>query len=233
MRIAITTPGRARRATVALALAVGLGGALAGEATADAAGPIGPLPLSVALTKDELPPVGAWTEPVVKPKSQAGPYLYPTCWAHWLPILPLNETDGVYEYAAVPRPGSHTAPFYNAEILVLRLRDTAAADAIAAEYRSRIASCEIPYPDIANGQLYVRQPKLVANPSGVDVWAYEWGAAGYLESPNTGYTQFFMVQRENVLYFVQITDTKTIEPHPVLPFDATVAAVHRHLAALS
>lgn len=229
MRIAIIT----RLATVALAFAVGLGAAPAGAATGEAAGPIGPLPLSVALTRDELPPVGAWTEPVVKPKSQAGPYVYPTCWAHWLPILPLNETDGVYEYAAVPRPGGHTGPYYDLVGLVLRFPDTAAADAIAAEYRSRIARCEIPYPDIANGQLFVRQPRPVANVSGVDVWAYEWGAAGYMESPNTGYTQFFMIQRENVLYFVQVTDTKTTEPHPVIPFGATIAAVQRHLAALS
>jgi hypothetical protein len=220
---------RGSLSVLALGLTVGLGLFSGGTATADENDVAGPLPLSVALATTELPPVGVWDVHQVRPK-KSFELAQPTCWSNQ---QLLGETDGIIEDSMVSRPGNF--PYYYAErSQVLRFRDTAAANAAAARWHAAVADCEIPndspYP---NGQLFIQNLRVVATVSGVDVWGYDCGASGYTPPGHTEYVQFFLVQRENVLYFGQLNDSVTVEPHPVIPVADTVAAVQRHLDALS
>jgi hypothetical protein len=230
MSIPVTRSGRSGRrgrlGALAVVLTAGLGLIPAGTATADEADIAGPLPLSVALTRAELPALGAWEEPNVLRKTPAN-FWFPACWPE---NIQLGEADAVLVGTSIPLP----EPAYYEDILeaeVLRYGNTAAANAAAARWRAAVADCEIPnnspYP---NGELYIENVRVVANVDGVDVWAYDYGAAGY--TPPTGYQQFFMVQRENVLYFVRLDDGMSPLPHQAIPVGDTVAAVRRHLDAL-
>jgi hypothetical protein len=216
---------KVQRILAVAAMTVGLLGTTVGTASAAPADISHQLPLSVALAKAELPPVGGWSEPhtLVKPP---GGYDGP-CWdERYL----LGELDGVYSGASVPHPGAPIG-YYTAQSLVLRYASTAKANAAAEQWRGFVANCEIPVNPAGNGSLYILNVRKVATVSGVEVWGYEEGASGYQSTSN--YRQFFLVQRENVLYIFWTDDYSTLEPHPVIPFTATANAVVQHLAALS
>lgn len=218
---------RSRLAVLAMAATAGLGQISVGTATA-AAGIPGPLPLSVALTRAELPPVGAWDGPRVRPKGPAD-LAPPTCWPQ---NEQLGSVDGVIEWSLVPGPRPTYPYYYAEESQILRYADKAAASAVAARWRTAVANCAIP-ADPPDGHLFIQNLRRVATADGVDVWGYDDGGAGYTLPGHTGYRQFFLVQRENVLYFVRFDDATTLEPHPVIPVADTVAAVRHHLDALT
>ncbi|SDM41355.1 sensor domain-containing protein [Allokutzneria albata] len=189
-----------------------------------------PLPPSVVLTAGELPAVGTpWNE--VRARPRTGPHWSrqaPPCWPGV--THPFGESDG-YDGASSAKKGEGNLG-HTLDNTVLRFPYRARADAVLAEWRQRIATCEIPV-DPHGGSLYIKNVRKVGTVSGVDVWGYDFGASGYQFSPNTNYLQFFVVQRENVLSFVALVDHVTIEPHPLVTTEATIAAVQRRLAALS
>ena len=212
------------RRAVAFAAALTLTMTVAAEAEPAAT----PLPPSVVLTAAELPAVGnPWSE--VKAFPRTGPHWSrqsPPCWPGV--THPFGETDGYDGSSSAKSAGKLGHLLYNT---VLRFPDRARADAVLTEWRNRIADCAIPV-DPVGGSLYIKNVRKAATVSGVDVWGYDFGASGYQFSPYTNYMQFFVVQHENVLSFVALADHVTVEPHPLVATEATIAAVRRRLAEL-
>ncbi|HEX4811579.1 MAG TPA: hypothetical protein VFV66_02360 [Nonomuraea sp.] len=207
-----------RLALTLVAMTVSFG---AGLAPATASTGSSELPQSAWLAPTELPAVPAgddWSGP-----SRAHLYYFDLC----SPNLAQGAEAVRMSYTL------DGEPIGEAQVTVLRFAtDADAARAHDKWVNDRRVCADVFGPSEDWGATYAQDVDVVSTVDGVDVYGVHLGVNGYLQPPNSVYSETFGVRSGRTLYFVSVGDHAVRQTHATLDMAETVAAAKRRLATI-